>query len=315
MRARLPLATPVPFVLLVLLVVGYAPSAGARRRDPMFKEYAPVCEVSLRGISHAERAAALKASQEPPPAPAPKRAADPVFPSTLLGYRVERQFDPPYRVEALWSTSSGTLRVPELSPRGARAFVEKLGVVLGFSPMPAMKLVSHYRLPAGPGDGMPPTRTFVFDQVFAAGEMSDGPGLTVTVHERTQVVIGLASSLITETPAYRHKPIYQASDAERALVELRPNLVIGFASPAFKTQLRTFVQSDGTPSVVWAVPARHTSCEPGPDVVPRHPYLAAIDANNLALLGYFDWNTFGAGIAAHGAASCFDPVVEHLPLQ
>ena len=138
MRARLPLATPVPFVLLVLLVVGYAPSAGARRRDPMFKEYAPVCEVSLRGISHAERAAALKASQEPPPAPAPKSAPDPVFPPTLFGYRVERQFDPPYRVEALWSTTSGTLRVPELSPRGARAFVEKLGVVLGFSPMPAL---------------------------------------------------------------------------------------------------------------------------------------------------------------------------------
>ncbi|MFO0638538.1 MAG: hypothetical protein U0183_04945 [Polyangiaceae bacterium] len=82
-----------------------------------------------------------------------------------------------------------------------------------------------------------------------------------------------------------------------------------------KTHLRLFAQTDGTLSVVWAVPARHTSCEPGHDPDSRHPYLAAIDANNLALLGYFDWNLFHEGVVAHGGVSCFDPVVEHLPLQ
>jgi hypothetical protein len=221
----------------------------------------------------------------------------------------------PYRVVGLSSERGAGLRLPELSPAGARTFAAQLGGILGFAPMPALKLVKHTHAPASNDGTTPPIRTFGFDKVLGAGTMTDGPGVEIEVNERTRAVIGLTSSLISESDAHKHLPLFRASDADRALLELRPNLVVGFRAPFTKTHLRLFAQSDGTPSVVWAVPARHTSCEPGPDVVPRHPYLAAIDANNLALLGYFDWNTFGAGIAAHGAASCFDPVVEHLPLH
>jgi hypothetical protein len=292
-----------------------AQSALAQSPSEGFSQVAPVCPVSQRGLSKDDLAIPF----EPPPfAEVPKAKPPPpvpVFPSTMFGYKVTRHRRAPFRVSALESERGAGLRLPELSPAGARTFAAQLGGILGFAPMPPLKLVRHTHAPASEDGTTPPIRTFVFDQAFGAGTMTDGPGVEIEVNERTRAVISLTSSLISESDAHKHLPLFSASDAERALLELRPNLVVGFRAPFTKTHLRLFAQADGTLSVVWAVPARHTSCEPGHAPDSRHPYLAAIDANNLALLGYFDWNLFREGVVAHGGVSCFDPVVEHLPLQ
>ena len=306
---------PIGLLAFSGLTLLHVQSAFAQSPSEGFSQVAPVCPVSQRGLSKDDLAIPF----EPPPfAEVPKANPPPpvpAFPGTMFGYKVTRHRTAPFRVSALVSERGAGLRLPAVTPAGARAFTAQLGAILGFAPMPALKLVRHSRVEGSRDGSVPPIRTFELDQVLGTGTMTDGPGVTLKVNERTGAIVQLGSSLIAESPAHKHAPLFQASDAEKALIELRPNLVVGFRTPRTKTHLRIFVQADGTPSVVWAVPARHTSCEPGHDPDSRHPYLAAIDANNLALLGYFDWDRFGEGLAAHHAGSCVDGAVEELPLD
>lgn len=233
------------------------------------------------------------------------------------GYRsIERTDWAPWRFRGA-AEPSAALRISALSPGGARALAATLVPSLGVH-APVLRLVRNTHFPGIAGmvgmAAVPPRRELAFAQIVANGAACECE-LVLTVDERTLRVVQISSTLVEVGEEGSRPPTFLAADAEAAFLSVRPLAVIGFLPARRKTELRMFAQPDGAARVVYAVPFRHPpSCsatsEPG-----RRPYLAAIDANNLALLGFFPWNEFVEGKQSRGGACGVDPNGVEMPID